>query len=77
MDPALPQFHKTSKDGLMTSDAIFVDVIHTGGGVQGDLNERGHVDFYPNRGLPSQPGCYALDILTGSRIFLQFFIRNK
>lgn len=66
MDPASPQFKRGSIDGLMRSDATFVDVIHTGGGVQGDFNQRGHIDFYPNRGLPSQPGCYALDVITAS-----------
>lgn len=48
----------------MKTDAQFVDVIHTDGGILGELTDRGHVDFYPNRGLPTQPGCYALDIIT-------------
>jgi hypothetical protein len=48
---------------LDTTDAEFVDIIHTNGGTlihdqQGFLSPIGHVDFYPNGGQ-FQPGCTA------------------
>ncbi|KAL1117624.1 hypothetical protein AAG570_003939, partial [Ranatra chinensis] len=43
---------------LDKNDAVFVDTIHTcGGGYLGLDVEYGHVDFYPNKGLPPQPTC--------------------
>lgn len=42
---------------LVPSDAEFVDVVHTDGGVFGFDSPLGHVDFYPNGGMPFQPGC--------------------
>uniref|UniRef100_A0A1B0DD81 Lipase domain-containing protein n=1 Tax=Phlebotomus papatasi TaxID=29031 RepID=A0A1B0DD81_PHLPP len=64
LDPAGPLFRMNSTDACNRTDAAFVDVIHTDVGVLGEKNRRGHVDFYPNRGFPPQPGCYLLDILT-------------
>lgn len=64
LDPAGPLFFKASSDACSPSDAKFVDVIHTDGGVLGEMTPRGHVDFYPNRGLPPQPGCQMLDLFT-------------
>lgn len=47
-------------DGHLTSsDAKFVDVIHTDGGIFGFPNPIGHADYYPNGGRPLQPGCSA------------------
>lgn len=42
---------------LTPSDAEFVDVIHTDGGVFGFPVALGHADFFPNGGFPLQPGC--------------------
>lgn len=52
-------------DGHLTSsDAIFVDVIHTDGGILGFPSPIGHADFYPNNGRPLQPGCSPPNLLT-------------
>lgn len=57
LDPALPFFATPLKDWkLDRTDAGFVDVIHTNGGVFGKLENCGHVDFYVNGGL-LQPQC--------------------
>ncbi|KOB73251.1 Protein turtle [Operophtera brumata] len=42
---------------LKRSDAAFVDIIHTCGGIYGYRNSHGHADFYPNDGRARQPGC--------------------
>lgn len=59
LDPALPGFHLLTSDKtrLDPTDAIFVDIIHSCGGVLGYLKPLGSVDFYPNGGTPVQPGC--------------------
>ncbi|XP_011307696.1 phospholipase A1-like [Fopius arisanus] len=66
LDPALPGFHViTSNDGkLDSSDADFVDVIHSCGGILGFLQPVGHADFYPNGGVAVQPGCCCLPEIT-------------
>lgn len=58
LDPAFPLyvFEKASQR-LSPNDAEFVDVIHTDGGLLGYPWPLGHVDFYPNGGVPLQPGC--------------------
>ena len=52
---------------LSSSDAAFVDVIHSDGNPDtlstvpyGTLAPLGHIDFYPNWGQRSQPGCDAI-----------------
>ncbi|CAH0714277.1 unnamed protein product, partial [Brenthis ino] len=60
LDPARPLFEvpKMPLDFCLdSSDANFVDIIHTCGGVYGYRNSYGHADFYPNNGQPMQPGC--------------------
>ncbi|XP_058792149.1 pancreatic lipase-related protein 2-like [Phymastichus coffea] len=59
LDPALPGFHVLTMDKgrLDPSDALYVDVIHSCGGVLGYLQPLGHTDFYPNAGIAVQPGC--------------------
>uniref|UniRef100_A0AAG5DDW4 Lipase domain-containing protein n=1 Tax=Anopheles atroparvus TaxID=41427 RepID=A0AAG5DDW4_ANOAO len=57
LDPAGPLFWQWSRDAVSSDVAQFVDAIHTDGHVLGEVVQRGHVDFYPNRGLPPQPGC--------------------
>lgn len=61
LDPAGPAFEtpylKDPGDRLDSTDANFVDVIHTCAGSLGFLRPIGHVDFYPNGGTFTQPGC--------------------
>lgn len=57
LDPAMPLFVTADNDNkLDSSDAEFVDVIHTNALVQGKIERCGHVDFYLNGGV-YQPGC--------------------
>ncbi|XP_071455104.1 inactive pancreatic lipase-related protein 1-like [Hetaerina americana] len=58
LDPAQVLF--TSAEPSMridTSDAEFVEVVHTSGGYLGFMRPLGHVDVYPNGGAWPQPGC--------------------
>jgi hypothetical protein len=58
LDPAWPSFaSRPMSVQLDISDADFVDVIHTSGGLLGFAKPVGHVDFYPNGGTFVQPGC--------------------
>ncbi|XP_070500867.1 pancreatic triacylglycerol lipase-like [Chironomus tepperi] len=69
LDPAFPYFEDTSKINtiLDSSDADFVDVIHTCAGMLGHDENLGHVDFYPNGGTQVQPGCdFILDDYFGA-----------
>ncbi|KAI8422635.1 hypothetical protein MSG28_006415 [Choristoneura fumiferana] len=59
LDPAFPAFYP---DGVMmdhvnAKDAEFVDVIHTDAGGYGAPVRTGTVDFWPNGGKSTQPGC--------------------
>ncbi|CAH0546893.1 unnamed protein product [Brassicogethes aeneus] len=60
LDPASPLFEWPEPDNLNelldSSDALFVDVIHTNSGHLGMVKPAGHVDYYPNGG-DDQPGC--------------------
>lgn len=63
LDPCEPYFQGTPTDvRLDTSDAVFVDVIHTDSGPLvpnlglGMSQAIGHLDFYPNGGV-QMPGC--------------------
>jgi pancreatic lipase-related protein 2 len=58
-DPAYPAFQDAEKtnQSLDSSDAEFVDVIHTCSGMLGHSKKLGHADFFPNNGKASQPGC--------------------
>lgn len=62
MDPAAPGFSvNDTETRLDTTDADFVDIIHTNSGtlLQGGesmIEPIGHADFYPNGGQ-RQPGC--------------------
>lgn len=47
---------------LDPSDALFVDVIHTGAGILGQWGPNGHADFYVNGGT-SQPGCLSTSLI--------------
>lgn len=58
LDPSGPLFHSVGReDKLDSSDAQFVDVIHTAGYWIGNEDPVGHVDFFPNGGRAPQPGC--------------------
>ncbi|KAM6986669.1 lipase member H [Aplochiton taeniatus] len=57
LDPAGPQFTGTDpEDRLDSSDAQFVDVVHSDMDALGFRKPLGHIDFYPNGGA-DQPGC--------------------
>ncbi|XP_017787287.1 PREDICTED: pancreatic triacylglycerol lipase-like [Nicrophorus vespilloides] len=57
-DPALPLFWlNDTEKRLDISDAKFVQVIHTNGGLQGFRSSIGHADYFPNGGGMNQPGC--------------------
>lgn len=62
LDPSINGFVVTtlsseSLNGLSSSDASFVDVIHTDSGFHGVAIKSGTVDFWPNYGHRYQPGC--------------------
>ena len=78
LDPAYPVIHKlaTIDDRLDSSDAVFVDIIHSCGGVLGFFDPLGHADFYPNAGVPVQPGCCCVAEITG-KININFFSTLK
>ncbi|CAG4971808.1 unnamed protein product, partial [Parnassius apollo] len=66
LDPARPMFEIPlipADFRLDKSDAIFVDIIHTCGGLFGYQDSHGHADFYPNEGISAQPGCEGGTIL--------------
>ncbi|XP_017479789.1 PREDICTED: pancreatic triacylglycerol lipase-like [Rhagoletis zephyria] len=68
LDPARPAFENCSgpEHHLDPSDADFVDVIHSCGGILGFRDPIGLVDFYPNGGGAPQPGCTEISqIFTG------------
>ncbi|KAL1400678.1 hypothetical protein pipiens_007241 [Culex pipiens pipiens] len=57
LDPALPFFSGDETiDRIRDTDAEYVEIIHTNGGVMGFLEPIGDADFYPNWGR-IQPGC--------------------
>lgn len=64
LDVAGPIFNEIDRPDIRvldSTDALFVDVIHTAGGKIGfgPDSSRGHIDFYPNGGTHPQPGCPA------------------
>ncbi|XP_047984824.1 pancreatic triacylglycerol lipase-like [Leguminivora glycinivorella] len=75
LDPARPLFDNPKKPNTLTldsSDAVFVDVIHTCGGALGVMNNSGHADFYPNSGKPPQPGCEISETCSHTRAYMYF-----
>lgn len=59
MDPALPLFDiNRPAERVASTDANYVEVIHTNAGLLGFDLPIGHADFYPNFGR-IQPGCGA------------------
>lgn len=58
LDPAFPLYMFVDPLSRLSADAAdFVDIIHTDGGVLGSPWPSGHADFFPNLGIPLQPGC--------------------
>ena len=55
------------EDKLDATDAFFVDAIHTCAGALGYYSDLGNADFYPNSGMPSQPGCCCIIEFTGTK----------
>jgi hypothetical protein len=80
LDPAGPFFSlNDTETRLDTTDADFVDVIHTDSGSLTDgqltfIEAIGHVDFYPNGGI-DQPGCDPLsnNYFTDKMIAVTYF----
>ncbi|KAJ2938932.1 hypothetical protein O0L34_g17743 [Tuta absoluta] len=71
LDPAGPCFGMVNKElRLKRTDADFVDVMHTDGGVLGLIEPVGHADYYPNEGI-EQPGCLWISC-SHSRAWLYF-----
>ncbi|KAK7600947.1 hypothetical protein V9T40_008388 [Parthenolecanium corni] len=69
LDPAFPLYMFSGKGGHLTpTDAEFVDVIHTDGGVFGFPIALGDADFFPNGGFPAQPGCRINSLLQKDQI---------
>lgn len=69
MDPARPLFEGIEFTGtgrLTKDDAELVVIVHSDAGVLGYLHDAGHIDFYPNGGTATQPGCLGDDITGGS-----------
>ncbi|XP_059609173.1 pancreatic triacylglycerol lipase-like [Phlebotomus argentipes] len=64
LDPAHPLFMSGDKDWLSPSSALFVDTVHTSATTLGQITPTGHASFYPNNGLPPQPGCLPLDYMS-------------
>nr|CAH7728370.1 unnamed protein product [Callosobruchus chinensis] len=57
LDPAGPFFTVKNLDNRLDStDAKFVQVVHTNDGFLGFSGQLGHADYYPNGGK-TQPGC--------------------
>ncbi|KAG8226006.1 hypothetical protein J437_LFUL015932 [Ladona fulva] len=77
MDPAGPLFTlEEVNERLAVGDASFVDIIHTCAGLYGFKDPLGDVDFYPNGGLPGQPGCgITAGVCSHSRAW-QFFVES-
>ncbi|CAH1799198.1 unnamed protein product [Owenia fusiformis] len=73
MDPAAPKFEGSEIEfRLDSSDAKFVDIIHTDADILGFLPQLGHVDFYPNGGR-DQPGCllFTCDHSVSHQLYLE------
>uniref|UniRef100_A0A0K8TEW1 Lipase domain-containing protein n=1 Tax=Lygus hesperus TaxID=30085 RepID=A0A0K8TEW1_LYGHE len=62
LDPAWPGFYTAGTDERLSStDAKFVDCVHTCGGGLGFPSPICQADFYPNGGKNVQPGCSWVD----------------
>ncbi|XP_049880871.1 pancreatic triacylglycerol lipase-like [Pectinophora gossypiella] len=57
LDPAGPNWGGNS-NALRSTDAQYVECIHTDGGLLGIFDPIGATNFYPNGGRNPQPGCW-------------------
>lgn len=58
LDPAGPGFSgKSTDERLSEDDAVFVEAIHTDGNLFGYSDRLADVDYFPNGGVATQPGC--------------------
>lgn len=57
---------------VSTSDAKFVDVIHSNAGSLGDSDSKGHVDFWPSGGK-RQPNC-DVSLIGAFKSICEFFV---
>lgn len=58
LDPADSDWYDNGPyEPISKTDAIFVDIIHTDSGMNGAPHSTGTIDFWPNGGVRSQPGC--------------------
>ncbi|XP_061708238.1 uncharacterized protein LOC133518594 [Cydia pomonella] len=57
LDPAGPLWSGNS-NAISGNAGIYVECIHTDGGLLGIFNPSGNADFYPNGGRNPQPGCW-------------------
>lgn len=58
LDPAGPGFNNKDADvRLSEDDAVYVEAIHTDGNYLGYGEAMGDVDYFPNGGVATQPGC--------------------
>ncbi|CAK1544569.1 unnamed protein product [Leptosia nina] len=57
LDPAGPQWGG-NRNALNRNDGVYVETIHTDGGLLGIFDPIADADFYPNGGRNSQPGCW-------------------
>jgi pancreatic triacylglycerol lipase len=68
LDPASVLYGGSPIDErLDSSDAEYVEVVHTSGGYLGYVDSIGRVDFFPNGGAWPQPGCF-MDFVGKSKI---------
>lgn len=58
LDPAGPGFNgKSADERLSEDDAVYVEAIHTDGNLFGYGERLADVDYFPNGGVGTQPGC--------------------
>lgn len=57
LDPAGPQWGGNS-NALNRFNGVYVESIHTDGGLLGIMDPISDADFYPNGGRNPQPGCW-------------------
>lgn len=64
LDPAGPGFNgKRASQRLSEDDAVFVEAIHTDGNLFGYGERLADVDYFPNGGVATQPGCSSSRLL--------------
>lgn len=74
MDPAFPAIsYDDLSQRIDPSDAQYVHIIHTNGGMLGFRKPLGHSDFYPNGGM-NQKGC-GIDLF--GTFYITFFPHNQ